>query len=518
VAAALLLAAAVTVTFLPATEASFLDLDDTAYVTRNPMVLAGLSWPGVRWAFTSAGYAANWHPLTWLSHMLDTTLAGTDPRLPHWGNLTLHLLASLALMAVLRRWTGRLAAPAVAAAIFALHPLRAESVAWVAERKDVLATLLWMLTLLAWNRYASRPGALPYLASAGTFAAALMAKPTAVTLPCVLLLLDRWPLGRWRSARDLPPLLAEKAPLLVLALASGLVTLEAQRRGGSLDLALPVPLPWRLANAATWAVGYLGRTLWPADLAAFYPHPGSAIPLPRLSLALLLLGGATLAVHALRRRLPHLLTGWLWYLVVLLPMSGIVQAGGQAGADRYTYLPSAGLVLLLAPAGRLARRVTLPLAGASLLAVALLASTTRLQCGFWRDSVTLYTRALTVTRDNWFVHNNLGTLLFQGDDLRGAEEHYRRVVDLRPDLPLGWYNLGGALYFQGRKGEALEALGTAVRLKPDFAEARHKLGLVLAELGRQAEARRHLAEAAALDPFLDRAGGEGDLVPLHGGR
>jgi tetratricopeptide (TPR) repeat protein len=474
--AALLIAAATLLLFAPVATHEFLLYDDDRYVTANPVVLAGLTARGVAWAMTSFA-AANWHPLAWLSHMADVSLFGVRPGAHHLVSLGLHAASAAALALVLDAMTGALLPSVAVAALFALHPLHVEPVAWIAERKELLAGLFWWLTLGAYLRYARRPGAGRYAAVAALFALGLMAKPTIVTLPLVLMLLDFWPLGRLappgggRGAAGAGALLREKLPLLALAAGCAVLTILAQSAGGGLKTLAAYPLGVRAANALTGCLWYLEKLFWPAGLAVFYPHPRApiaAVPVVTAALALAALTGAAIAQ---RRARPWLLTGWLWYLATLLPVIGLVQVGGQAVADRYSYVPLTGAGMALAWLAAGPRRGSAPrraAAGAALLAVSLAAAAVaaRHQLSFWHDGVTLFGRAVRTTPANAVAYTQLGVACARA----------------------------------GRLVEAREALEASVRINPLFAESRYDLGLVEARLGRFADAAAQYRLAVALDP------------------
>jgi len=474
--------------------------DDGQYVLENPYVRQGLSWKGAAWAFTSF-HAGNWHPLTFLSHMLDVQLFGLDASGPHGVNVLLHAANAVLLLLVLHRMTGSLGKSAVVSALFAFHPLHVESVAWIAERKDVLSALFWMLTVLLYIRYAERPGAFRYGAVVVTFLLGLLAKPMLVTLPFVLLLFDYWPLGRFASAGAKPDgrrsgkLVVEKFPLFALSAASSLVTIAAQKAGGAiggLDSYHPVD---RIANALVAVVGYLGRTAWPVGLAAFYPHPGSALPLWQpLGAALLILAMSVLALRAAGRH-PWLPVGWFSYLVMLMPVIGVVQVGMQSMADRYTYLPLTGVFIIISwgaaellaqPSmerifGRGKRRV-LPWGAAALVAAALFA-TASFQVRTWADGVTLFHRAVSVS-DNWWTRFNLATSLADQRRFDEAIVQFRVSLALRPGFAMGHFNLGAVLEQLGRADEAGREYEEAVRIDPGHVRALNNLGKLFFLQGR----------------------------------
>src|SRR3972149_3559607 len=462
----------------------FVNYDDRLYVYENPYVTHGLTTQGIVWAFTSK-HASNWHPLTWLSHMLDCQLFGLAPWGPHLVNVLLHAATAILLFLVLRRMTGDLWPSAFVAVVFAVHPLRVESVAWVAERKDVLSGLFFMLTLWAYVGYVRHPfSTARYLTVMVLFALGLMAKPMLVTLPFVLLLLDYWPLGRMtplaaenRNKRlgatvqlspqrifsippqqsfSIPPqrifsiparLAMEKVLLMVLAAASCAATLWAQSEVIADDEHMPLSL--RIGNAVISYVAYLVQLFYPAGLAVLYPHPWSGLPMWKVAGALLLLAAICGGVVALRRRCPYLLVGWLWYLGMLLPVIGLVQVGLQAMADRYTYLTQIGLCIAFAWGVAQFTR-SWPYRGwvcgiASVLALATLLGCAWLQTSYWHDSETLWTHTLACTSRNFVVHNNLGNALAKVGRLKEAVENYEQALELKSNYHEAHNNLGVAL-------------------------------------------------------------------------
>ena len=513
----------------------FVNYDDGNYVSANPAVAGGLTAAGIRWAFTQR-HADNWHPLTWLSHMLDVRLYGLNAWGHHLSSVLLHAAAAIALFLLLRSLTGRLWPSALAAALFAIHPLRVESVAWVAERKDVLSGLLFMLTLGAYVRYVRRPrSAVRYLAVFALFALGLMAKPMLVPLPLLLLVLDWWPLGRlapadtarrpgqraWRlGGLTLPPaLLLEKVPLLALAAVSSALTLWAQQETRLPGAVLGFGL--RLGNAVVAYADYLVLFFAPTGLAVFYPHAESALPRWKIAAAAATLLAATAAALALRRRLPHLLAGWLWYAGMLVPVAGLVQVGRQGMADRYTYLPQIGLGVALAwTAAAACRRRALGrwVRQASLAAIALLAGLAWRQAGFWRDSETLFTRALAVTSGNFVAHANLGVALHERGRIDEAIVHYRAALELQPGFAEIQYDLGNALAARQQPEEAAEHYRQALALRPDYAEAHYGLGNALAARQQVDEAIAHYRLALIAKPTLVEAHFNAGVLLANRGR
>ncbi|HWN40633.1 MAG TPA: glycosyltransferase family 39 protein [Thermoanaerobaculia bacterium] len=451
--------------YLPVLTHGFIRFDDPVYVTRNPWVKAGLTWDGIVWAFT-ANVASNWHPLTLLSHMLDCELFGMDPLGHHLTSLLLHTASVVLLFEAFRRMTGAVWRSAAVAALFAIHPTHVESVAWIAERKDVLSGFFWMLTLLAWAFYVRQPSPKRYAAVALSLAAGLLSKPMVVTLPFVLLLLDVWPLRREipRKIR-----IKEKLPLFALVAASCVATVIAQ--SGAIGMASQFPMKLRLANAVLSYVAYLGKTLFPSRLAVFYPMP-TEFPAWKVAGAALLL--ACLTVLALRAG-RYVTVGWLWYLGTLVPVIGIVQVGGQAMADRYTYLPTIGL-FLIAVWGFPRRAVWIPI----LLALAI---ATRLQLRHWQNSESLFRHAAAVTERNFIAHLNLAQIHANRGERGPALEHFRTTLEIRPGMWQAQASLGNTLRRWGRPDKALPHLRNAVRLRPHDPRLRRSL----AEAQQEAE-------------------------------
>ena len=498
----------------------FVNFDDGDYVSENPMVARGLTWQGVSWAFTS-GYASNWHPLTWLSHMLDVQLYGLNPGPHHLTNLFFHIANTLLLFGLLHRMTGALGRSAFVAALFAVHPLHVESVAWVAERKDVLSTLFEMLTLWAYVGYARQPRLHRYLVVLLLFALGLMAKPMLVTLPFVMLLLDFWPLGRFTPrpnlASDSGPsrtrratavnLVKEKLPLLALTVASSVVTFVVQRRGGAVMGLDAIPLHIRAANALVSYVAYIGKMLWPARLAVFYPYVRS-LPGWWIAGASLILVAVSVAAIWAGLRYPYLPVGWYWYLGTLVPVIGLVQVGSQPIADRYTYVPLIGLFIVMAwgvpdllSRWPLGRRALPAAAGVVMLGCAI---TARAQLQNWESSTALWTHTLEVTTGNNLAHNNLGNALAKQGKFNDAIAQYSEALRIKPDYAFAQNNLGRVLANQGRVSGAIEHYSEALRIDPDYADAHNNLGIVLADQGKLGEAIAHYLSALRTKPdFAD---------------
>jgi len=482
---ALVLIAAVTVAvYWPTLHNDFIDFDDDVYVTANMMVHQGLSLKGFLWSITTF-HAANWHPLTWLSHMLDVELFGLNPSGHHATSLLIHAVNSMLLCALLHRLTGFLGRSMVVAMLFALHPLHVESVAWVAERKDVLSTLFWFLTMGAYVWYAGKPSLKRYLPVAVFFGLGLMAKQMLVTLPLILLLMDYWPLNRLTPRQgergtDLKFLLAEKVPLVVMSAAASLLILRAHASARALFNLDGESLLLHSGNAFLSYVKYIRNMLWPVDLALFYPFEPSAVTAPRVAGAVVLLAVLTGLAVAQGRKRPYLVFGWFWYLLTLLPVIGFIRVGGQALADRYTYIPLAGLFIILAWGGaEIAgkRRNGLPaVAVVTVIVVAVLSVLTVKQIRYWKSSYDLYAHALTVVERNWLAHNNMGILLSQHNRNEEAILHFQESVRLNPGGLEGIRNLGNSYQMAGRYAEAIEAYRQAVRIHPDDVEGHVRLG------------------------------------------
>ena len=504
----LLLAGIVLIAYGAVGHFPFINLDDDLYITENAQVQQGLSWDSVMWAMTALEEAF-WHPLTWLSHMLDYQLFGLNPAGHHLTNLLLHLANVLLLFGVLHQMTGAVWRSALVAALFALHPLNVESVAWVAERKNVLSTLFWLLTMAAYVGYVKKPVWQRYVGMMGLFVLGLMAKPMLVTLPCVLLLLDYWPLGRlgkeWKElGRRLPRLVVEKLPLFIPVAAASLLAIHAQSQAGALPSWEGLPLGTRVANAVLSYGLYLKKMVWPTDLAVFYPHPGNSWEIGSLALAVLLLGGISLGVGWQGRSYRYLVVGWLWYVGTLFPVSGLIQVGGHSMADRYAYVPLMGLFIMLVwGAAEMTERVRLRkewLVSASLGVLMMMTVLVHLQLSYWRSSITLFQHALESTADNHMAHSNLGIAFLQEDNLDDAIEHLYKAIEIRPRFAVVHSNLGIALRRKGLLDEALKHSTQAVQIDPELAKAHNNLGIVLFQKGRANDALQHFQKALEIKP------------------
>ena len=503
----------------------FLLLDDKDYVTENAHVRAGLTWVGVQWAFV-APHAANWHPLTWLSHMLDCELFGLNAGAHHLVNVAFHAANTVLLFLALRMMTGALWRSAAVAAFFAVHPLRVESVAWVAERKDVLAGFFWMLTLVSYAWYARRPGPWRYAVVFAALGLGLLSKSMAVTLPCVLLLLDAWPLRRGSvrgiaeedsvAAAEYPrrtwrQLVIEKLPLLALAIVISKVAVVSQSDGGALKGFEQVGLAGRLANALVSYVAYLWQMVWPVKLAPFYPHSAKVstdltmeLYLPAAAAALLL-GGLTILALRQRKQRPWLAVGWLWYLGTLVPVIGLVQIGSQARADRYTYLPLIGIAVALVwavgeSAARREQVRRIAICAAVAVGVGCLVLTW-VQASHWVSGVALFEHAVRVTEKNYFAYNELGSEYKARKDAARAEDTYVRALRELPGYAAAQNNLGVCLSERGEVEKAREAFERAAQMDVRFALPHRNLALIHAQGGRDAEAEAAFRRALELDPL-----------------
>jgi tetratricopeptide (TPR) repeat protein len=456
--------------------ADFVNYDDNTYIYENPGIVGGLSWRGIAWAFTHT-YSSNWHPLTWISHMLDCQLYGLKASGHHFTNVLLHSATTVMLFIVLRGVTGARWRSAFATVLFAVHPLHVESVAWISERKDVLSGLFFVLTLGAYVRYARRPSIKAYLLVAFLFGLGLMSKSMLVTMPFVLLLVDFWPLRRFTASSSTRRLLAEKIPLGILATASCVATLIAQN--GVISRIEQLPVSWRVTNAFVSYVLYIGQMIWPTRLAPFYPHLQSEIQTWQVALSILLVCSITLAALILCETRPYVLTGWLWYAGMLVPVIGIIQVGLQAHADRYTYLPQIGLYLVvvwgvadIASQSRLGRQISTI---SAVVAVVIFTWLAWLQTTYWHDSERLWKRALAVTEHNDVAHILLGDIFMRRGQVTKAVSEFRAALQVRPDSSYAEDYLGMALFRGGQIDEAIDHLKAALRLMPDHPTAHFDL-------------------------------------------
>lgn len=481
----------------------FIDFDDPYYVTSNAIVQNGITGDGAVWALTTSDYFY-WHPLTWLSHMLDCQLYGLQPRGHHLTNVAIHAATTVLVLAAFFSTTGAFWRSAAVAALFAVHPLHVEPIAWISERKELLAGFFWFASIAAYASYTRRPSVPRYLLIAVCFVAGLMSKPVVVTLPVVLLLLDIWPLRR-PAALQPGNIVREKGPLFLLSAASSMLTYYGQAHAGAMRSLGGVPFVDRVRHAVMSCAVYLGNAFWPHPLAPMYPY-GRTIDAAAFAGAVLLLGAITIGAIRMRDRAPFLAAGWFWFLVVLSPMIGLIQVGGQSHADRFMYLPIVGLfVVAVWGAGTWlegrawGRRTAIVLAAAVIPALALTASA---QTRYWSDSVTLWRHTIAVTPDNATALHLLGFGLATEGRLAEAVPYYQESLRLTPNNPLGHYNLALALEALQRPVEAAASFANAARLHPPYAEAHYGLGATLLQLNKLPEAREEL-EAALRLPLSD---------------
>ncbi len=487
----------------------FINYDDPEYVAENEHVKEGLTRENIIWSFTT-GRASNWHPVTWLSHMLDCQLFGTKAGWHHLTNLLLHIANILLLFIVLKKMTGALWQSAFVAALFALHPLHVESVAWVAERKDVLSTLFLLLTMLAYTGYVKKPNAGRYLLTLLLFAFGLMAKPMLVTLPFVLLLLDYWPLERLNNFRwkTVYPLILEKAPLFIVAAISSVITFIVQQKGGSVASIDAITLKIRIANALVSYLEYIGKMVWPVNLAFFYPYSNikdNSIFFLEAAAAFVVLVSITVLMVFTVRRYKYVTVGWLWYVGTLVPVIGLVQVGAQSIANRYTYIPLTGLFIIAAwGVPELLKKLScrkLVLGIMAFVILAGLAIRSYIELGYWSDSVTLCNRAIKVTERNYLAHCLLAVALNKEGKWQEAMSHNKESLRIRPGYTFAHSNLGGLLARQGRFKEAVEHFKKVIEIEPDFKDIQRFMGTALSKLGRTEEAVKYYTEAIRQNPL-----------------
>lgn len=548
----LLLALVTCAAFFPTTRNDFINCDDPLYITTNPQVEGGLTLNSFEWAFrtTCANY---WQPLTWLSLMLDVTLFGTGPLGPHLTNLLWHAVNSVLVFLVLRRLTRAHWRSALAAALFALHPLRVESVAWVTERKDVLSGFFFLLTLFAYGRFvmlrqdagagrrpATTAGAGHYVAAVLLFALGLMSKPMAVTLPFVLLLLDYWPLGRVKSVnwselrqpkhrRLWGRLILEKIPFAVIALADSAVTWQINKSGGNTALLAELPFNLRVENVFVSYARYLGKIVWPFDLSVFYPYPHHW-PWPHIIFAGALTILLCLAAVRLGRQRPFVFTGWFWFVGMLVPVIGITQAGIQSMADRFTYIPATGIFIIVAwELGEISRRWPAAksfIGGLALTVLIACGLRTWNQTGHWRNGETLFRYAISVTPDNSFACFNLGCALYENHQVAEATDYFRETVRISPNSPEAYQKLADVLLAQGLVEEAINNYQKTLYLKPRNPSATFNLGNAWLERGEVEKAINYYRTAAEIEPesfdvqnnwgaALERAGRINEAIPHY---
>jgi tetratricopeptide (TPR) repeat protein len=502
----------------------FINYDDEKYITENKDVQSGLSLKGVLWAFSTTT-ASNWHPLTWLSHMLDCQLFGLNPGRHHLVSLLLHIVNTLLLFAVLEMMTGAMWRSAFVAAVFAVHPLHVESVAWASERKDVLSTLFWLLTMAGYVRYVRRQSVVWYLSAVFAFALGLLAKPMLVTLPFALLLLDYWPLGRYQekspSKRKTEAtsihfqwsifrrLVQEKVPFFVLSAVSSIITFIVQRNAGIMANVVEYPLGGRLENVSVSYIKYIMKMICPNRLAILYPLYGNRPPAWQPVLAAILLIAISIWIVRSAQKHKYLPVGWLWYLGTLVPVIGVVHVGAQSMADRYSYIPSIGLLIIAAwgfdelTAKWRSRKMALSVS-ASIIILALGIGTAH-QVRYWQNTMTLFEHALAVTHNNAISHYNVGVELQSQGKVSEAVNHYRQAIQIDPEYAEAHNNLGNMLADEGKYNEAMKHFNEALRIRPKYAEAHNNLGVLLKSQGKFNEATGHFNEALKLRPDFAEA-------------
>jgi protein O-mannosyl-transferase len=508
--------------YWPVRTYDFVKYDDYKYVTANRYIQSGITSKSIWWAFTS-GYASNWHPVTWLSHMLDYEIFGLNPGAYHLVNLSFHIVNTLLLLIVFFRMTKALWASAFIAAVFALHPLHVESVAWIAERKDVLSTFFWMLTMLAYIKYVEKPNAIRYIITLLLFALGLMAKPMLVSLPLVLLLLDYWPLERIKlnlkaerentenndsqstlKKESALRLFIEKIPFFILTVLSSIVTFIAQQRSGAVQSIDVIDIKSRTGNAIVSFVGYISKMVWPSRLAVLYPHPGDSLSLLKVIFCGLLLILCTIVVILLSRKHKYLVTGWFWYIITLIPVIGLVQVGIQSMADRYMYIPMTGLLIIIAwsvkdftASLKHHKRV---LTASSVLILSAMFVKTSVQLQYWQNSYVLFEHTLDVTNNNYVMHNNFGAFLDEQGQIEQAIEQLQKSLAIKPNSAETRNNLANVLRDTGKVDEAINEYKKAIQLKPNFSDAHYNLAIALSSQNKFDEAISEYREAIRLSP------------------
>ena len=489
----------------------FVNYDDDLYIMDNPHVQDGLTVESIAWAFTTT-QAGNWHPLTWLSHMLDNQIYGLNPGRHHLTNLMFHIANTLLLFFLFKKMTGQLWPSAFIAALFALHPLHVESVAWISERKDVLSTFFWMLTMWRYICFVRQGAIYNYMLVLLCYTLGLMAKPMLVSLPFVLLLTDYYPLNRLQLSNGrttsqnwtmVSGLVLEKIPLFVLAIIASVITFFVQKHGGAVASLDMMPLQYRVMNALISYVSYILKMIYPFNLAVFYPQAETLAWWKVIGACLLILTISFLAIKTIKKS-PFFIVGWLWYLVTLVPVIGLIQVGSQSMADRYTYVPFIGLFLIITwGSSQIINRmdhakIILPLLAAVTLLT--LMTVTFIQVGYWKNSITLFEHALAVSNDNWLIHNNLASTLQEKGRIDEAIEHYQEAVRIKPKYARAHSNLGSVLHEQGQIDEAIKHYQEALRVKPDYVKVHNNLGMALQGQGQIDDAIKHYKEAVRIRP------------------
>ncbi|CAN2043701.1 protein O-mannosyl-transferase [Candidatus Magnetomoraceae bacterium gMMP-13] len=490
----------------------FAGFDDKLYVTENSHVQSGFTCKSIAWAFTTY-CSANWHPVTWLSHILDYEIYGLNPGGHHWTNLLFHTANSILLFFILYQMTGALWQSAFVAALFALHPLHVESVAWISERKDVLSTFFAFLSIGAYYRYVKKPGFINYFLIFLFLSLGLMAKPMLVTLPFILILFDFWPLERFQFEKNDKifsvfsknfPLILEKIPLFIPVIISSVLTFIAQHSEGAVKSLESLPFKTRLANAIVSYVQYIIKAVYPNKLAVFYPHPGKSLPAWQIIGAVLLLLLSLFFAIRMLKKYKYAAVGLFLYLGTLVPAIGLVQVGAQAMADRYTYIPLIGIFIIITwgitdlTATWHYKKIILIIS--SLLIISGMTASTFFQTGHWKNSVELFEHAVKVTDNNCLAHNNLGVALFEKGRLDKTMIHYKEALRIKPDYSEALYNMATLLYNQGNIEESALYYKKALKVNPDYPDAHHYLGNTLVNLGKLDEAGLHYSEALRINP------------------
>jgi tetratricopeptide (TPR) repeat protein len=511
--------------YLQVKDHEFINFDDDLYITNNLNVQSGLTSDSVKWAFTTF-YTGNWHPVIWLSHILDYQLYGLHAKGHHLTTLVLHIVNVVILFIILSHMTGKLWQSAFVAAMFSFHPLNVESVAWAAERKNVLSTLFWLLTMWAYIYYTEKPTIKRYGLVFLFFILGLMSKSMVVTLPFVLLLMDYWPLRRLEfnqergtstsverinaKRSEVFRCVLEKIPLFIFTIGLCIATFIAQNSFGNMNYTKQLTFATRLNNAMVSYIEYLRKMIYPENLAMFYPHPGNALPIWQGVLCGMALLGITAMSIRLIRKAPYFAFGWFWYLGTLFPVIGVVQVGGQAMADRYAYIPLIGVFIIISwgvpeliSKWRFKENV---LSMSAAIIISILLVTTLGQVNNWKNSVTLFKHTIEVTDKNYpnlaIIHNNLGIALFAGGKDEEAISHYMKAIKLKPNHTLAHYNLGIALFADGKNEKAISHYNMAIKLNPDFTNAHYNLGIVLVQKGEMKKAVHHFRETLKLKPDL----------------
>ncbi|MBU4287520.1 MAG: tetratricopeptide repeat protein [Proteobacteria bacterium] len=480
----------------------FVGYDDELYLTENHQVQAGLTFESFIWAFTTF-HTGNWHPLTWLSHMLDCELYGLNPMGHHWTNLQLHIANTLLLFLIFQKMTGALWKSAFVAALFALHPLHVESVAWVAERKDVLSTFLGMLTIWAYISYVKKRNILRYLLVFILLSMGLMAKPMLVTFPFVLLLLDFWPLGR---LGNISRLIWEKIPLFVPVAASSVLTFIAQQKVGAVYTFEALSIKTRIANACVSYANYMVKAIWPQKLAIFYPHPFGMLSLWHTFWSVLLIAGLSFLAIRMLNQYKYVAVGWFWYLGTLVPVIGLLQVGAQGMADRYTYIPLIGLFIIatwgISDLLKKWHYSKIILAVFAIILISAFSTRTYFQIKHWKNSAAVFENATKVTNYNWLAYNNLGLALMRNGKAEKAVFYYKKALEIKPDYLIALDNLGIALFQLGKLEEALSYYSEALKIDPEHAGIHNHIANVLAAQGKLEKAVNHYTKALTIDPDL----------------